>query len=68
MRVPADVNPQRTHTYGSAFIRFDIPAPQPGDTYRLGLGAIAIGGVTTSLPVFDSCRHPARAGLDYIRC
>jgi hypothetical protein len=46
----------------------DIPPPQPGDKYRLGLGAIAIGGVTTPLPVFDSCRSPARAGLDYVRC
>jgi hypothetical protein len=66
--VPANVNPQRTGLYGNVFIRFDIPPPQPGDKYRLGLGAIAIGGATTPLPVFDSCAWPARAGLDYVRC
>jgi hypothetical protein len=66
--VPANVNPQRTTLYGNVFIRFDIPPPQPGDTYRLGVGAIAIDGATTPLPVFDSCAKPARAGLDYVRC
>jgi hypothetical protein len=66
--VPANVNPQRTTLYGNVFIRFDIPPPQPGDKYRLGLGAIAIDGATTPLPVFDSCAKPARAGLDYVRC
>lgn len=68
LRAPANVNPQRTTLYGNVFIRFDIPPPQPGDKYRLGLGAIAIDGATTPLPVFDSCAKPARAGLDYVRC
>jgi hypothetical protein len=68
MHVPANVNPQRTGLYGNVFIRFDIPPPQSGDKYRLGLGAIAIDGATTPLPVFDSCAKPARAGLDYVRC
>jgi hypothetical protein len=64
--VPANVNPQRTNTYSNVFIRSDVPPLQPGDKYRLGLSAIAIGGVTTPLRVFDSCRDPARAGLDYV--
>ncbi|MCS0580085.1 hypothetical protein NX784_00615 [Massilia pinisoli] len=66
--VPANVNPRRTAHHGNVFIRFDIPPPQPGAKYRLGLGAIAIGAVSTPLPVFDSCTRPARTGLDYVRC
>ncbi|NIA54342.1 hypothetical protein HAV22_11935 [Massilia sp. TW-1] len=67
MHLPANVNPQCTALYGNVFIRFEIPPPQPGDKYRLGLGAIAIGGTTAPPPVFDSCAKPARAGLDYVR-
>jgi hypothetical protein len=68
MPAPANVNRERSVLYGEVFIRFDIPPPQPGDKYRLGLGAIAIDGATMPLPVFDSCKTPARAGLDYVRC
>lgn len=68
MPAPANVNRERSVLYGEVFIRFDIPSPRSGDTYRLSPGAITIDGVATPLPVFASCRMPGSAGWDYVRC
>jgi hypothetical protein len=68
MPAPANVNRERSVLYGEVFVRFDIPPLGSGDTYRFSPGTITIDGVATPLPVFASCRTPARAGLDYVRC